>query len=392
MKRFPTLVFVLAPLLAASGCGIFKTEQQQREARQRERPLEVPPDLTSPAFDERFAVTDPRASTSFSQYSRDRAAAPQGTPVAAPAAGAVLPVQANVRIERGGDQRWIVAKAEPSQVWPVVRDFWLDIGFSIARESPESGILETNWFETRANVETTGLRGLMSKALPGMYSTGERDRFRTRLEKGVEPGTTEIYVSHRGLEEVYTSQYQDTTRWQARGTGTDRDLEAEMLGRLVVKLAAPAQKAAPATERAAPGSPAASALVAAAPVSANATIRNNGAGPLVVNDGFDRAWRRVGLALDRTGFTVEDRDRTKGTFFVRYIDPDTQAASSSSEGWLDKLAFWRPAPKAPQPQYRVQVTEASGGQSEVVVQNANGEADTSPTARRILALLFEQLK
>jgi len=110
-----------------------------------------------------------------------------------------------------------------------------------------------------------------------------------------------------------------------------------------------------------------------------------------VNDGFDRAWRRVGLALDRSGFTVEDRDRSKGVFFVRYIDPDAEAKQGQKEGFLDKFAFWRPAAKAPQPQFRVVVTE-SGSQSQVVVQNANGELETSATGKRILSVLFDQLK
>jgi outer membrane protein assembly factor BamC len=386
MKRIGTLAVILAPLVLASGCGIFKTEAQQREDRTRERPLEVPPDLTTPIADERFAVPDPRASTSFSQYNRDRAGTPQGT---RPASTSVLPTVANARVERAGEQRWIVAKAEPAQVWPVVREFWLDMGFAIARESPEAGIVETNWQETRPNVETTGMRGLISKALPGMYSTGDRDRFRTRIEKGIEAGTTEIYVSHRGLEEVYTSQYQDMTRWQPRGTGTDKELEAEMLGRLVVKLGAPSTKASPGPAGA-PGSRP-SAVAAAGPAGVNAVLENSGAGPLVVNDGFDRAWRRVGLALDRVGFTVEDRDRIKGIYFVRYIDPDGGAAASS-EGFMDKLAFWRPTPKSAQPQYGIVVAESATGQSRVTVQNAKGEAENSPTGKRILALLFEQLK
>lgn len=384
MKRLLPLAVVLAPLVLASGCGIFKTEEQQRAARTRERPLEVPPDLTAPAPDDRFAVPDPRASTSFSQYNRDRVGDPRGTQAVAP--GAVLPAVPNVRIERGGDQRWIVAAAEPAQVWPIVREFWLDMGFSIARETPEAGIVETNWRESRPSVETQGIRGVLNRALPGMFSTGERDRFRTRLERGAQPGTTEIYVSHRGLEEVFTSATQDSTRWQPRGSGTDRDLEAEMLGRLLVKLGEPSKKASPQ----APARPGAPVTASAAPT-ANAVLQNSGAGPLVVNDGFDRAWRRVGLALDRSGFTVEDRDRTKGVFFVRYIDPEAPAPASGG-GILEKLAFWRPSAKAPEPQYRVLVSDTGGGMSHVVVQNAKGEAETSTTGKRILALLLEQLK
>jgi outer membrane protein assembly factor BamC len=389
MIRSRTLALALVPLLLAS-CGIFKTEEQKRAERTREKPLEVPPDLTQPTIDGRFAVPDPRISTAYSDYSRERAATAQGTPVAAGTAVAgVLPPVANARIERAGEQRWIVAKADPGQAYAIAREFWLDLGFGIAREAPQAGILETNWRDTRAKVEEEGLRGVVSRVLPGMYSTGERDRYRTRIERGTEPGTVEIYVSHRGLEEVFTSQAtQDATRWVPRGTGTDRDLEAEMLGRLLVKLGEPSKRAAPATQPAA-SSPV---IAGAAPVAAaNAVLQNNGAGPLVVNDAFDRAWRRVGLALDRTGFTVEDRDRTKGVFFVRYIDPEA-APQTTGEGWLDKLAFWKPAPKAPQDPYRVVVTGSAGGTSQVVVQNAKGEPETSPTGRRILALLYEQLK
>jgi outer membrane protein assembly factor BamC len=390
MTRIRTLAIVLVPLVLASGCGIFKTEEQKRAERAREKPLEVPPDLTSPALDQRYALPDPKSSTSFSQYSRDRTGAPQGTPVASATPG-VLQAVPNARIERSGDQRWIVAKAEPGQVWPIVREFWLDIGFTIARETPQAGILETNWYETRATVETTGIRGFLGRTLPGMYSTGERDRFRTRLEPGLQPGTTEIYVSHRGLEEVFL-QNTDTTTWRPRGSGTDRDLETEMLGRLLAKLGEPATRATPPPPAGQP-SAASAAIAAATPVAANAVLQNNGAGPLVVNDSFDRAWRRVGLALDRTGFTVVDRDRTKGLFFVRYIDPEA-TGNTSNEGFLDKLAFWRTTPKtaSAEPQFRIVVTDAGGGSSQVVVQNLKEETESSPTGRRILALLFEQLK
>lgn len=282
MIRIRLLVIALFPLLLASGCGIFKTEEQQRAERAREKPLEVPPDLTAPIADQRYALpADPKSSTSFSDYSRGRSGAPQGTP--AGVAGVLQPVQ-NAHIERAGDQRWIVAKAEPGKVWAIVREFWLDLGFSIAREAPQAGVMETNWRETRAAVESTGIRGFISRALPGMYSTGERDRFRTRLEAGTEEGTTEIYVSHRGLEEVFLEN-QDTTKWQPRGKGTDRDLEAEMLGRMLAKLGEPARKAEPA---ATPVSGGAAAMAAATVVPANAVLRNNGAGPLEVNDGLDR--------------------------------------------------------------------------------------------------------
>ena len=131
----------------------------------------------------------------------------------------------------------------------------------------------------------------------------------------------------------------------------------------------------------------------AAPAQANALLENNGAGPLVLNDGFDRAWRRVGLALDRTGFTVEDRDRSKGVFFVRYIDPEAEAKTGGKdEGFLGKLEFWKPSPKAPKPQYRILVAESGTNASQVRVQDSNGANDTSSTGKKILSVLYEQLK
>jgi len=245
-RRTMMVSLLMGPLLMpALILGIGKLASD-RVTTQLEKPLEVPPDLTSPTVDQRFAVPDPRASTSYSQYSKDKSATPVGTPAAA-AYPQVLPAVPNARIERAGDQRWIIAKAEPGPVYAIAREFWLDLGFALARETPEAGIIETNWYETRANIETTGFRGVLSRALPGMYSTGESDRFRTRIEKGLEPGTTEIYVSHRGMEEVYVASQQEQTRWVPRGNGTDRDLEAEMLARLVVKLGEPSRKAAPAT-------------------------------------------------------------------------------------------------------------------------------------------------
>jgi outer membrane protein assembly factor BamC len=396
MTRFRTLVLAAMALPLLAGCGLFGGRSEDYKAtRIRETPLEVPPDLTTPTYDDRFAIPDPKASTSFSQYQQGRA---PGSGGAGPVNLAVLPPIANVRIERSGELRYIVAKADPGQAWPVVREFWLDQGFAIAREDPSAGVLETNWRENRPPVESEGYRGFMSRYLPGMFSSGERDRFRARIERGAEAGTVEIYVSHRGLEEVFTSQYQDSTRWVPRGSGTDRDLEAEMLQKLVLKLGEPTRKpeavrAADAKPGQAPVGGASAARGSAAPIapaSQNAVLQGAGAGPIVLNDGFDRAWRRVGLALDRVGFTVEDRDRSKGTYFVRYIDPD--AAKVDNDGFLDKLTFWRPAPKAAAPQFRIGVTDAGGGFTNVMVQDAQGANDATPTGKRILSLLYEQLK
>ena len=248
--------------------------------------------------------------------------------------------------------------------------------------------METDWFEDRSKIPQDFVRRTIGRVIDGMYSLPRRDKFRTRLEKGVEPGTTEVFVSNRNVEEVYTSNNQDATKWQVRPA--DRELEAEMLTRIMTKIGGGETKV---TTASAPLPGRRGVTPAAATTEPrNAVLENNGAGPLLVNDGFDRAWRRVGLALDRVGFTVEDRDRSKGLFFVRYIDPEADIQSGEKKGWLDKLAFWRSTPKAQQPQYRIHVADAGANMSQVEVQDAKGTREASSTGKRILGLLFEQLK
>ena len=337
-------------------------------------PLDIPPDLTRPSADDRYNVPDARRGTATaSGLDREwRQAA------AAPASSGVLPEQSDARIERAGTQRWLVVKGDPAQVWPRVKDFWQEQGLIVNVEVPEAGVMETDWAENRPRVAEGGIRGIFGKVLDTVYSTAERDKFRTRLERGAENGTTEIYVSHRGMVEVYASEGRDRTVWQPRAASPE--LEAEFLRRLMVRFGVQEAKAK------------SDLATASAPVRARITKTQDGSGKLAVADEFDRAWRRVGLALDRVGFTVEDRDRSKGLYFVRYVDPEADNNSKKETGILSKLAFWRGDDKKnTNEQYRIMVKDISGG-SEVNVLNKEGATDTSATANRILALLFEQLK
>jgi len=382
-----TLLRTLAVLSLAilAGCSLFrdKTAEYKGAQARAAQPLEVPPELTAPTMDDRYSIPDPRAQTSYSAYSQKVPASN-----AAPAAPAVLPKLEGVRLERYGDQRWLVVKGDPEKVWPVVREFWIDSGYRLLRETPELGLMETDWFEDRSKIPQDIVRRTIGRVIEGMYSLPRRDKFRTRLEKGVEPGTTEVFISNRNVEEVYTSSNQDATKWQVRPA--DRELEAEMLTRIMAKIGGGETKV---TTASAPLPGRRGVTPAAATTEPrNAVLENNGAGPLIVNDGFDRAWRRVGLALDRVGFTVEDRDRSKGLFFVRYIDPEADVQSGEKKGWLDKLAFWRSTPKAQQPQYRIHVADAGASMSQVEVQDLKGTREATSTGKKILGLLFEQLK
>lgn len=341
--------------------------------------LEVPPDLTQPTRDDRYAVPDisPKSSATFSEYAGERRAG--GGTSTAPQ---VLPSVERMRIERSGTQRWLVANGSPEQLWPSIKEFWQETGFIVDVEMPEAGVMETDWAENRAKLPNDIIRSTLGKVFDSLYSTAERDKFRTRLEKGAEPGTTEVYISHRGMYEIYVNEGKSETKWQPRPA--DPELEAEMLRRLMVRLGVDESRA--------------KTLMAAEPKLERAKLTRaaEGAGTLTLQESFDRAWRRVGLALDRVGFTVEDRDRSQGMYFVRYIDPEADPKKKGGDqGWLSKLnpinMFKGKSEIDTKAQYRILVAGA-GNDSKVSILTREGGADNSDTARKILGLLYEQLK
>ena len=334
-------------------------------------PLEIPPDLTAPGSDERYHVPDisPTGIATFSAYNKERSKTAGVTTGGA----SILPSMddVGVRMERSGTQRWLVVNGEPEEVWPIVREFWQELGFLIKMEMPEAGVMETDWAENRAKIPEDILRNTLGKLLDSLYSTGERDKFRTRLERG-EDGTTEIYISHRGMDEVMEGGNVRTV-WQPRPS--DPDLEAEMLSRLMMRFGVTEERARSA--------------VASMGTQERARLNGEKGGVLTVTEAFDRSWRRVGLALDRIGFTVEDRNRSQGIYFVRYINPD--AENGAGTGLLSKLAFWRDEESDKPDQYRIQLSEA-GSNTNVSVLNKDGAEEDSGDAKRILKLLYEQLK
>ena len=363
----------MTAVFALAGCSgnLIEGKKIDYKSAGNVKPLDVPADLSTPPTSDRYNIPEPSAgSATASEYAEG-----QGGRVAAGPAP-VLPPQDKVQFDRAGSQRWLVVDAEPDALWPVIKEFWQDNGFLINIESQQTGIMETDWAENRAKIPDSLLRKVIGKVLDSAYSYPERDKFRTRLERGENPGSTEIYISHRGMAEINISRdrYTETTKWQV--SPVDPELEAEMLSRLAIRVGAREEQIK--TQFKAAEQP-------------KATLSKNGELPeaLLMVDSFDRAWRRVGLALDRVGFTVEDRDRSKGLYYVRYVDVD--AADKTEPGFWSKLAFWRDSGPKKDEQYRISVASATQG-SEVKVLDAKGVKSNSSTAGRILALLQQELK
>lgn len=364
MKPFATtgrrLAWASIVIAALPACSMLEPDKVDYKSSGTAPTLEVPPDLTKLSAETRYNV--PGGSVTASGLAK----AAQATPTASVA----LTNVGDVRIEKLGNQRWLLVNRTPEQLWGPVRDFWQENGFLLTVDQPAVGIMETDWAENRAKIPQDIIRSSIGKVLDGAYSTAERDKFRTRMER-MPAGGTEIFISHRAMVEVYSSSSKDATVWQPKVA--DPELEAEFLRKLMIKLGVAADQA--------------KALVAASASKPSATLTTVNNTPVVqVTDSFDRAWRRVGLALDRTGFTVEDRDRAQGIYFVRYVEPN----AAKEPGFIGKL-FGATAKDAAPLKYRIAVRSA-GDTTSISVLSASGVPDASDNAKRILQVIVDDLK
>ena len=367
--RLSTLA--LATLLV-SGCTVlnpFSGEKvDYKTSAAKSKPLEVPPDLSQLSRDSRFQAQGGVISASTA------AAAGTAQPgVVATPAVAVL-ARGDIRVERAGQARWLVVPQAPEQLWPQLRTFWEQRGFVLQTDDAAIGVMETNWAENRSKLPNDVIRNTLGRLVGNLYDTGERDLFRTRIERTATG--SEIFVSHRGAEEVYVGERRDALTWRARLS--DPQLEAEMLSRMMVALA--------------PKEPQAQALAAVSAATdgpPRARMLDGQPAPTVeVDDPLDRAWRRVGLALDRGGFTVEDRDRAGGLYYVRYVDP--KSAGKEEPGFFAKLFRSSSASMAPV-RYRVSL-KSVGAKTQVSVLTSAGAPETGENGKNIASLLLRDLR
>jgi outer membrane protein assembly factor BamC len=368
------LVTAAAALALLAGCtstdGLLSGSRVDYRSEAVKTPeLEVPPDLTQLARDGRYrpqggVVTASGVATAGGGAAAATAAAPT----------VALNQLAGSRIERQGNQRWLVTPLTPEQLWPVLQSFWQERGFALTVDNPQVGVMETGWAENRAKLPQDIIRRTLGRIIDGLYDTGTRDSFRTRIERT--PAGTEVYLVHRGAIEEVVGQTRDQTVW--RVGANDPQLEAEFLARLLVKLGGGNEQQVRQAVAAAPQRPAATTVP---PPAATSTATS-----LEINEPFDRAYRRVGLALDRAGFTVEDRDRSAGLFFVRYVPP----GSTEEPGFFSRIFGGRDV-QSPL-RYRVLVRAAGDGKSMMTVQNSQGQPETGDVARRIVGLVAADLR
>ena len=410
-------LYALPLFLLLNGCENIPFVEQvmapDYKATGRSRPLEVPPDLTSATTNDAYGIP---GSTSYSEFKNSQQQ-DNGQPK-------ILPNPEGMKIVKAGAQRWLVVNAPVEKIWPVIRDFWLDMGFAVKKEDPLTGVMETEWIK-QEDLKVDDKKGALDRfdAWLDSLGTSGRKKFRTRLDRGLQDGTTEIYLTHRSVDPAPDDgKERVNTRFGVIDTGfktedkskpdlKDDDLDAELLRRLMVKLGVADKRAKE---------------IIAAPVNQKrAEIKKeaDGSSSLEILDPFDRAWRRVGLALDIIGFVIEDKDRSNGIYFVKYADVDIDDGPKKKKGILDTLMFWSDDDKKdkqakdtsqtkekplterlkfwggsdkektnPEKQYRIKIISIDNGGSQVVIEYQDGKKNTSSTANRIISLLYDQLK
>ena len=353
----------LAALVILSGCSVLEEDKVNYKSAGKAPSLDIPPDLTQLRRDSRYTLESTSA-TASGFASAQKTVQDSGT---------AINTLGDVRMERSGNQRWLVVNRPADKVWDALREFWTSNGFVLTTDAADLGILETDWAENRAKIPQDFLRRTLGKVLDGLYSSGERDRYRTRVERN-STGGVEIYITHRGMSEEYADALKSRTVWMPRAS--DPELEIEFLRRLMVKLGASPDQAKQASG---------TVLATTTTSSVNAI---DGQPTLVLQDSLDRAWRRTGLALDRSGFTVEDRDRSKGLFFVRYVPP---SADKDEPGFFSKL-FSSKSPTQGLTRYQIQLKAPTDDSTQVRVLDQAGGIESSGNAEKILKLLAAELR
>jgi outer membrane protein assembly factor BamC len=413
IKRTAIYMLITATLVGCDSIPFINNESDYKGAS-RSKPLEVPPDLTASPVSDAYSIP---GNTSYSSYSQ----AQEGQEASVEK---VLANPDGVRLEKSGGQRWLVVNAPAEKIWPVIREFWADQGFAVRSEDPKIGVMETEWIDAEAikKDETGNVGEKFDKWLDKLSGFADKKKFRTRLDRGEEANTTEIYMTHRsvngapddGKNRVQTqlgeidTGYRADAKTIATSDARDAELDSELLRRLMVKLGVEEQKS--------------KSIIAQAVTPKRAEVKKeaDGSATLILNDAFDRAWRRVGLALDRVGFVIEDKDRSNGIFFVRYADVDIDDTPQKKKGLLETLKFWGNDDKNQtsstkqeeksmveklkfwgsddkqktntEKQYRIKVADVSNEGATVTVVDKDGVRVKTTTANRIIALMYEQLK
>ena len=379
MNHIKPLVLALTAisLAACSGGKKENPKLDYQSANNKIVSLEVPPDLNDPRNGDLYSL--PKGTTANPNAMKETKS--QGRKK-------VLNQVKDAYIERQGNQRWLVVKNKSAaEMWPLLRAFWQEAGFTIYSEEPQAGLMETEWAENRAKLPNQGLRKLFDKVgMGGVYTTSERDKFLIRMERNSHTGDLDIFFTHKGLEEVFDSKKEESTIWQPRAN--DPNLEAAFLSRFMQYLGV---DEAVATQQTA----------VRADQAQGTEFAKLEQDSVIVYGAAERNVNRIAAALDRVGLTVQQFVSERGMFIVRPAPTQSeelaQAAADNRKAGL--LSRWFKGKKDKQPvavsnqpaQLLVGLVQEPNGQR-VVLLDQTGKPLNDARANKWIRDLYNELK
>ena len=286
--------------------------------------LEVPPDLTQLAKDTRYQPSTSGV-ISASTFQTAPALRPALRPRLPPACGApAAPARGRRRrgrddaddradavgsfkIERLGNDRWLSTTLTPEQVYPAGAHL-----LEGQRLQPRPGPSGSRRARDRLGREPRQAAAATSSAhrSASCSRTAYSDQ---RARQVPHPGRAHARPAATSTSPIAAWKRSTSASARSRTVWQPRPADPSARGRVPVP--PDGRSSAPRTRkprRSPPPRPTAPPRGARRRARARARPTGRRRRPCRLDDGFDRAWRRVGLALDRSGFTVEDRDRGPG--------------------------------------------------------------------------------
>jgi len=312
MLRVVIVIVMLSSLVACSSSpewkGVYSSDSKQKNNGK----LEIPPELSEPKSNQILALPNIAGSgTTYSAYSNVDVGTAAGTKITSAKAP-------GIKLVRDGANQWLEVNQSAENLWPRLKTFFVEVGFEIKREDRAVGVMETNWLENKVELPTNWF----SKLLNRISATGLRDKYRARLEKTDKPDVTRVFITHQGLKEhAFEELSAIKVWWETRPS--DPELEAEMYQRFLIFSDISKEESIKLVNK-------------IASKERTKIIDKNETKVLQVGEGFARTWRRVGIALDRIGLLVEDRNRSGGLYYLRITD-DFREKVKEEKSWLASI-------------------------------------------------------
>lgn len=357
-KRLVLLVLVIS-LMACSSTS------KDKYGTAGGQPLEVPPGLSQPEQNSSMAIPSIASDrTSYSEYS-------QGSKPVVDTS--LLPAPKGARMVREGDIRWLEIEAPTEKVWQELHGFFRSLGFEIKQEDPQLGILQTSWQENRAYAST----GFWSSVF-NVFKTSIKDRYRVRLERTDDPNLTRMFLMHQGVkqevDERVSSVGGDVITMYWTNSPYDPEIEAEMMLRFLAYRGMSEEKL--------------EEVAKVKPRDVRAELKKvEGGQVLVVNENFARTWRRTGVAIDRLGITIDDRNRSEGLYFIS-LGEEFLKNHQQQEGVFKKLFGGK---ETEGHKFILKVTDQVT-ESVVSLHDKEGKLSNDAGASTIMDLLYAQLR